>query len=81
MRAEELRDLLRKRPFVPLRLYITSGEHVDIAHPDLAIVTKSLVVVGTKAKDHVAGGLAMYNLLHVVKIEHLNGNRRSSTKS
>ena len=84
MRADELRKLLRRRPFEPVRLHISSGETVDIRHPELAIVTRSLVVVGiTESDEEVADYAIHYNLLHVVKIEPLNGNkspRRRRTK-
>jgi hypothetical protein len=68
--------MLGRRPFQPIRLHISSGETVDIKHPELAFVTRSLVVVGiTESDDLVADYAAHYNLLHVVKIEPLNGQR------
>ena len=87
MRPNELLTLLNQRPFEPMRLHISSGETVDIRHPEMAIVGRSLVFVavaerGKPAKpgqmvDHVAH----YNLLHIVKIEPLNGARPKRQKS
>ena len=78
MRAEELRRLLDRRPFDPVRLHISSGQTVDIKHPELAFVTRSLVVVGVTESDdeRVADYAVHYNLLHVVKIEPLNAGKR-----
>ncbi len=77
MRADELRELLDRRPFEPIRLHISSGQTVDIKHPEMAFVTRSLVVVGvTESDDRVADYAIHYNLLHVVKIEPLDGNKR-----
>jgi hypothetical protein len=74
MRAEEMRALLDRRPFQPIRLHITSGQTVDIRHPEMAFVTRSLVVVGvTESDTRVADYAVHYNLLHVVKIEPLDG--------
>ncbi|MCH8151656.1 MAG: hypothetical protein IH830_04710 [Planctomycetes bacterium] len=77
MRAVELRELLDRRPFEPIRLHISSGQTVDIKHPEMAFVTRSLVFVGvTDSDDRVADYGIFYNLLHVVKIEPLDGTKR-----
>ena len=77
MRADELRELLDRRPFEPIRLHISSGQTVDIKHPELAFVTRSLVVVGvTESDERVADYAVHYNLLHVVKIEPLNAGKK-----
>ncbi len=77
MRAVELRELLDQRPFEPIRLHISSGQTVDIKHPEMAFVTRSLVFVGvTDSDDRVADYGIFYNLLHVVKIEPLDGTKR-----
>jgi hypothetical protein len=73
MRADELKQFLIQRPFEPIRLHVSSGEHVDILHPEMAIVAKSLVAVGVGENGGVADHIVHYNLLHVVKIEPLNG--------
>lgn len=76
MRADDLAKVLKTRPFQPVRLHISSGEHVDVLHPELAIVTRSLVTVAVGKKP---GGVpdypVHYNLLHVVKEKPLNGHR------
>ncbi len=75
MRPDELKAMLDRRPFEPIRLHISSGQTVDIKHPELAMVTRSLVVVGVIESDQpgVADYTIHYNLLHIVKIEPLNG--------
>ncbi len=75
MRPDELRQILDRRPFEPIRLHISSGQTVDIKQPEMAIVTRSLVLVGVRESDErgVADYAAHYNLLHIVKIEPLNG--------
>lgn len=88
MRAEELKDILSHKPFDRVRLHMSSGEHVDITHPDAAIVTKSLVYVGIGVDEEgVADRTRWYNLPHIVKLERLdrqtpngNGNHRRKRK-
>ncbi len=81
MRAEELVSLLHRRPFRPMRLHITSGEHVDIRHPEMALVSRSLVAVGLAGRGMVADHFVWYNLIHVVKISPLNGNGHRRKRS
>lgn len=73
MRAEELRALLDRRPFKPIRLHITSGEHVDIYHPEMALVSRSLVAIALPSQKKIAELIVHYNLIHVVKIQPING--------
>jgi hypothetical protein len=73
MRPEELMELLRARPFVPLRLHITGGHTYDIRHPDQVLVTRSRAVIEVGA-DPASGVLERTEymaLVHVVRIEKL----------
>ncbi len=55
MRAEELTELIRTRPFMPLRIHMTDGHTFDIQHPDQIIVLRSRVDIGVNAnRDYVA---------------------------
>lgn len=82
MRADEMRKLLDRRPFEAIRLYISSGQTVDIRHPEMAFVTRSLVFVGvTDSDERVADYGVFYNLLHVVKIEPLNDTKPKRRKT
>lgn len=75
MQARELKALLDRRPFEPIRLHFTGGKAVEVRHPEMALVSKSLVALGIEGEDDggVADHIIHYNLLHVVKIEPING--------
>lgn len=78
MRPEELRDILATRPFGPVRLTMSTGETVDITHPDATIIARTTVVVGIGfSPDHIADRTRWYNLLHIVKIETLGNGKRN----
>ncbi|HXG10599.1 MAG TPA: hypothetical protein VNK04_12630 [Gemmataceae bacterium] len=68
MRPDDLRDLLRRHPFQPLRLHLTNGIVFEIGHPDMAVVERSTIklilpsVPGTEREAVIA-------LLHVVWVE------------
>lgn len=73
MRAEELTELLRIRPFAPLRIHMTDGQTYDILHPDAVIVLRQRVDIGVKP-DPATGVVERVDhcsLLHVVRVEHL----------
>ena len=75
MRAEELRALLRRRPFVPIRVHLTGGTTYDIKHPEMAFLTRSTVEIGLE--EQPGSGIAVQvmdcSLLHVVRVENLDG--------
>ena len=81
MRANELKKLLDRRPFQPIRLHVSSGETVEVRHPEMAIVSKSLIAVGVNGSGGVADHIVHYNLVHVVQIEPLNGQRSAAKRS
>ncbi len=73
MRPEELIQLLRRRPFVPLRLHMTDGQTYDIRHPDNVIVLRSRVDIGV-APDPGTGVVERVeycSLVHIVRVEEL----------
>jgi hypothetical protein len=45
MRSEEILQQLKRQPFLPIRLYFSDGSHVDIRHPEMAIVTRTVISV------------------------------------
>jgi hypothetical protein len=49
-RPDEILERLRKRPFTPVRIKVTSGEEFDILHPDLVLVGERDVTIGTASK-------------------------------
>lgn len=75
MRAEELRGLLDRRPFVPIRLYFSDGTAFDIRYPEMALLTRSTVEVGISEREgeKIADRAVSATLLHIVRVENLNG--------
>ena len=73
MRPEELVKLLRRRPFLPLRLHMTDGQTYDIRHPDLGMVSRSYATI-SMTLDPETGVLERVeycSLLHIVRVEEL----------
>ncbi len=77
MRAEELRDLLDRRPFVPIRLHFADGTTFDIRHPEMALLTRSTVEIGLPEDQasKIADRVVDCTLAHIVRVENLNGQQ------
>jgi hypothetical protein len=74
MRPEDLRGLLRREPFQPLRLTLTNSTTYDILHPELALIGRSYVQVGLARPgdpDNIADRMVTISLLHIMQIEPL----------
>jgi hypothetical protein len=71
MRAEEFASLLKKRPFSPLRIYMTDGTTYDVSHPDQVLVLRSRLDIGMGGDPQtgVLDRVEYCSLLHVVRVE------------
>jgi hypothetical protein len=83
MRAEELVELIRKRPFRPLRLHLTDGSRYEIRHPDNIMVLRQRVDIGVPAdpESGVMDRVEYCSLLHVVRVEELPSPQSSDGSS
>lgn len=72
MTLDTFRDLLAQKPFRPFRLVMSSGHTYDVRHPEIAMLTKSDLLVGTDlGDDGVPARFKICSLLHVTSIEPL----------
>jgi hypothetical protein len=72
MNAEEIKRLLTAKPFVPFRLHLSSGKHVDVMHPELAFVSKGTLYLGSPVSDptiDVPDRVEFISMLHIVRLE------------
>ncbi len=75
MNPETFNSLLKREPFVPLRLTLTTGQTVDIADPvPLFIENLAVPIFGVqRAGEHLADWSRLISLRHSAKIEHVDG--------
>lgn len=72
MRPEDLRELLRQRPFQSFSIYLTDGTVYRIRHPDQAAVSRSTVLVGFRVSpdpDALMDPVVTISLLHIIRFE------------
>ncbi len=68
----EIRQLLARRPFIPLRIHMTDGSLHEIHHPELVLVLKQRIDIGVRPdKDGILTEVEYCSLLHVVRIEEI----------
>jgi hypothetical protein len=61
-------------PFVPFRVHTSDGKHVDVLHPEMAMLTRMALVVGRPVTDptkDIPVRADLVSPLHVVRLEPL----------
>jgi len=72
MTVQTFRHLLTQRPFQPFRLVMSSGQAYDVRHPEMALLTRTDILVGVdEADDGVPAEFQICSLLHVTAVEPL----------
>ncbi|HZN32551.1 MAG TPA: hypothetical protein VFB80_01985 [Pirellulaceae bacterium] len=71
MRPEELTQMLRRQPFTPFRIHVTTGQTYEIRHPELVWVRRQCadVALDPDPKTGVIEHTERVSLLHIVRIE------------
>jgi hypothetical protein len=71
MTVQAFREMLWRRPFQPVKLTLSSGESHEIRHPEMAMLTRTSLLIGTDVADGVPSEFKIVSLLHVTAIEPL----------
>ncbi len=62
--------MLAARPFKPVRLTLSSGQTFEIRHPEMAMLTRTSILIGVDfAEDGVPAEFKIVSLLHVTSLE------------
>lgn len=73
MTVQTFRELLTQRPFKPFRLIMSSGLTYEVRHPEMALLTRTDILVGIDISDDgVPAEFKICSLLHVTAIEPLS---------
>lgn len=79
MTVQTFRKLLSERPFKPFRLAMSSGKTCEVRHPEMALLTKTDLLVGIDiGADNVPAEFDVCSLLHVMAIEPLHAQSTGS---
>ncbi len=72
---KDLRALLNARPFVPFRIWVSDGGHVDVKSPELVLTGQRFALVGLldpESTDSVFDRYTTVWYLHVTRHEMLS---------
>ena len=77
MTPTRIRELLSRKPFRPLRLFLPDGSHHGVPHPEFAWVFGGRIFVGEPGDDtwEADGRVKELAILHVTRIEELKPGR------
>ena len=73
MTDEDLKEAVRRQPFAPFRLTLTTGDTFDIRHPELILVGRRSAVIGLTDDASSLSFDRTYrvDLFHVVSVEEI----------
>jgi len=82
MSFTELQKRLRKQPFEPFRIVLSSGDAHEVSHPEMALLLKGGIEVAEPDDSGDLPEVAKWcSLLHITAIEPIPaGNGRPSRK-
>jgi hypothetical protein len=71
--ADDIQTRLRNRPFVPMRIVTSTGQTYDVYHPDLVMVGRRALIVGTPSPENptVFDQVTRITMLHVTELRDL----------
>jgi hypothetical protein len=70
MTTDAFRKMLRRQPFQPFRLVMSSGKSYDVRHPEMAWLLRNDVLVGiADGEDTIPAEFDICPLFHVATVE------------
>lgn len=72
MRPDDLRELLRRQPFRPFRLYVSDGASYAITHPEVANVLRGAIQIILPASSLLGvpvERMVLVSLIHISRVE------------
>lgn len=73
--SSRITELLHRKPFRPIRLFLSDGSRHDIPHPEFAWVFGGRVFIGVLTKGDAGGAVKELAILHVTRVEELTPQR------
>lgn len=71
--ADDIKTRMRQTPFIPVRIVTSSGQAFDVYHPDLVMVGRRALVVGSASNEDPSqfDRTTQVSILHVTALEDL----------
>jgi hypothetical protein len=71
--ANDIHTRIHQQPFTPLRIFTSSGQNYDITHPDLVLVGRRDLTIGTASNSNpkLYETVSRISILHITDIQDL----------
>ena len=71
--AEDISNRIKSQPFVPVRIATSDGQSFDVFHPDLVMVGRRFIIVGTASTESPAHFdlVSRLAIIHITALEDL----------
>ena len=81
--ADDVQARIRERPFVPVRVVTSSGQTYDITHPDLVLIGRRALVIGTASNENPTQfeAASRVAILHITDMQGMPSAPASSNGS
>ena len=75
--AKRIKELLERRPFKPIRLFLSDGSSHDIPHPEFAWVFGGRVFIGIANGEalETEGEVKELSILHLTRVEEATNRK------
>lgn len=77
MTPQEIREQVRRQPFQPFRIHLANGSVYEVKHPEMILVTRTLVVAAAAPlDDEVPAEKAFCDPFQVTHLESIQSTQR-----
>ncbi len=78
MRTGEIEKQMRQQPFVPFRLCMTDGASLEVRHPGMMLISRTILAVATfNPRARKPETIVFCDPVHIIRLEPLpNGKTR-----
>jgi len=66
MTAQIFREMLGRQPFQPVKLTLPSGQSYEIRHPEMVLLTRTSILVGTDLAEY--GFPAEFKIISLLRV-------------
>lgn len=82
MRTTEIEKQRSERPFLPFRLCLTDGKAYEVRHPEMLIVSRTVLAVAVhRPRARRPELVVLCDPVHVVRLEPLVDGRRKAGRA
>lgn len=78
--SADLRERVKMKPFTPFRIWTSSGQFVDVLHPEFIMVGRRIAAIGKPVTpgDEEFDLVQQVSILHITSLEPLESGKAAT---